>query len=154
NPHGNMKRRRSSSGSTAGIDLSPMTDLSFLLLVYFLVTSTLDPAEADLRMTMPGPPDGRHPVVIDRMELEVTDAGHIVANGEVLDTDANSRDLPLLLDRLKTYASGARLTRNEPVVSLAAADGAKGQRFIDVLNVLAHSEVRIEDVSLTGFYRE
>lgn len=146
-----MKRKGNKPATDPAVDLSPMTDLSFLLLVYFLATSTLQPVESDLAMTLPGPTDGRETFVIDRMELEVNAVGHIVANGEVLDTDADSREVPLLLDRLKTYAESARLTATEPVVLLAADDAAKGQRFIDVLNALSHSEVRIANVTLPNF---
>lgn len=32
----------------AGLDISSLIDVSFLLLIYFLVTSTLDPREGDL----------------------------------------------------------------------------------------------------------
>jgi len=132
-----------------------MIDLSFLLLVYFLATSTLEPVESDLAMTMPAPNGPTTPqFVIDTMEVEVNEAGHIVANGEVLDTAAELREVPLLLDRLKTYAASARLTDNEPRVILAAADGAKGQRFVDVLNALADREVGIRNIMLAGFREE
>lgn len=128
-----------------------MIDLSFLLLIYFLATSTLQPVESDIAMTMPGLPDGHHPVVFDPMKIEVNAVGHVVANGEVLDTDVRSRELPLLLDRLKTYAASARLTATEPLVLLAADDAASGQRFVDVLNALSNSEVRIGNVTLADF---
>ena len=128
-----------------------MIDLSFLLLIYFLATSTLQPVESDIAMTMPGLPDGHHPVVFDPMKIEVNADGHVVANGEVLDTDVRSRELPLLLDRLKTYAASARLTATEPLVLLAADDAASGQRFVDVLNALSNSEVRIGNVTLADF---
>ena len=128
-----------------------MIDLSFLLLIYFLATSTLQPVESDIAMTMPGLSDAHHPVVFDPMKIEVNAVGHVVANGEVLDTDVRSRELPLLLDRLKTYAASARLTATEPLVLLAADDAASGQRFVDVLNALSNSEVRIGNVTLADF---
>jgi biopolymer transport protein ExbD len=148
-----MKRKDSKPVDDPGIDLSPLIDLSFLLLIYFLATSTLEPIESDLAMTLPEPTGGKAPT-IDLMEVEVNGAGHILANGEVLDIDTDSRELPLLLDRLKTYAASARLTETEPVVIVAADDGAKGQRFVDVLNALAHREVGIENITLAGFVQE
>lgn len=148
-----MKSKVNPPTSDPEIDLSPLIDLSFLLLIYFLATSTLEPVESDLAMTMPGPTKGVPPT-IDLMELEVNEAGHILANGEVLDTDAESRDLPMLLDRLKTYVASAHLTATDPAVILAADDQAKGQRFVDILNVLAHRDVGIEKVTLKGFGKE
>lgn len=132
-----------------------MIDVSFLLLIYFLVTSTLEPTEADLAMTMPSTQSTSSPQVeIDQMKVEVNSAGHIVLNGEVLDTDAETREVPLLLDRLKTYAESAKLTESKPMVIIAADDAAKSQRFIDVLNALADQSVNIRNVTITGFKEE
>ena len=78
-------------------------------------------------------------------------SGHIVLNEEVLDTDADNRDVPLLLDRLRTYAESARLTDSQPMVIIAADDAARGQRFVDVLNALADPDVDIRNVTITGF---
>ena len=88
------------------------------------------------------------------MKVEVNSAGHIVLNGEVLDTDAETREVPLLLDRLKTYAESAKLTESKPMVIIAAYDAAKSQRFIDVLNALADQSVNIRNVTITGFKEE
>lgn len=132
--------------------MSSMIDMSFLLLIYFLVTSTLDPVEGDLAMTMPSSSgDGGAQVEIDMMTVEVNPAGHVVLNDEVLDTDSTAREVPLLLDRLRTYVESAKLTGSDPMVIIAADDAAKGQRFIDVLNALAHPTVNINKVTITGF---
>ena len=135
------------------LDMSPMIDLSFLLLIYFLVTSTLEPVEADLAMTMPtSNSDGSAAEVqIDQMTVQVNAAGNIVLNDEILDTDPTTREVPLLLDRLRTYAESAKLTESKPMVIIAADDAAKGQRFIDVLNALADKSVNIRNVTISGF---
>jgi biopolymer transport protein ExbD len=151
-----MARRKNTPDPDPVLDMSPMIDVSFLLLIYFLVTSTLEPTEADLAMTMPSTQSSASSaqVEIDQMTVEVNSAGHIVLNGEVLDTDAETRDVPLLLDRLKTYAESAKLTESKPMVIIAADDAAKSQRFIDVLNALADQSVNIRNVTITGFKEE
>jgi len=147
-----MRRRGRALGNGGPeLDTSSLIDVSFLLLVYFLVTSTLDPREADLGMTMPTTGRTHEAPVIDHMFVRVNDAGHVLLENEVLDTDAHSRDVPLLLDRLRTYAESARLIGSEPTVILSAADGADGQRFVDVLNALADPGVAIHKVSLRDF---
>lgn len=147
-----MARRPIPSDPDPVLDMSPMIDMSFLLLVYFLVTSTLEPTEADLAMTMPtSMSDGSSKVEIDMMTVEVNAAGHVVLNDEVLDTDATNREVPMLTDRLRTYVESARLTDSEPMVIIAADDAAKGQRFVDVLNALADKTVNINRVTITGF---
>lgn len=148
------KRNRAPKEEDPALDMSSLIDVSFLLLIYFLVTSTLDPKEADLGMTMPTSQSGSSDVEIDQMTVEVNNLGHIVLNEEVLDTDPELRDVPLLLDRLKTYAESARLTDSKPMVIIAADDAAKGQRFIDVLNALADPDVGIKNVTISGFKEE
>lgn len=147
-------RRRAPKEEDPALDMSSLIDVSFLLLIYFLVTSTLDPKEADLGMTMPTSSGKGAAVEIDQMTIEVNSTGHIVLNDEVLDTDAESRKVPLLLDRLRTYAESARLTDSKPMVIIAADDAAKGQRFIDVLNALADPKVDIQNVTISGFTEE
>ncbi|NRB72986.1 MAG: biopolymer transporter ExbD [Verrucomicrobiales bacterium] len=149
-----MARRKAPKEEDPALDMSSLIDVSFLLLIYFLVTSTLDPKEADLGMTMPTSTGQGSDVEIDQMTVEVNSQGHIVLNEEVLDTDAANRDVPQLLDRLKTYSESARLTDSEPMVIIAADDAAKGQRFIDVLNALADPEVGIDKVTISGFQEE
>ena len=134
--------------------MSPMIDLSFLLLIYFIVTSTLEPTEADLSMSMPTSMGEGSQVEVDMMTVQVNPAGHVVLNDEVLDTDPTSREVPMLLDRLRTYVESAKLTDSEPMVIIAADDAAKGQRFVDVLNALADPTVKIEKVTITGFSEE
>jgi len=153
--HQIMKRKPTPSAAVPTLDMSPMIDLSFLLLIYFLVTSTLEPMESDLALTLPGRPSpGTHVIDFDPIKIEVNGEGAILIEGEVLDTNVASRELPLLLDRLRTYAESARLTDNRPRVMIAAADGSKGQRFVDVLNALASRGVEIEHVMLENFLEE
>ncbi len=147
-----MARRKPPQENDPALDMSSLIDVSFLLLIYFLVTSTLDPKEADLGMTMPTTQSSSSTEVeIDQMTIEVNSSGHIVVNEEVLDTDPSVRDVPLLLDRLRTYAESAKLTDSRPMVSIGADVAAKGQRFIDVLNALATRGVEIRNVTITGF---
>jgi len=146
------RRRKAPIEQNPALDMSSLIDVSFLLLIYFLVTSTLDPKEADLGMTMPTSQSSEpSEVEIDQMTIEVNSSGHIVLNDEVLDTDTDSRDVPLLLDRLKLYVQSAALTQSDPLVIIKADDAARGQRFVDVLNALADQEVGIQNVTIDGF---
>lgn len=133
-----------------GLDMSSMIDVSFLLLIYFLVTQSLDPKEADLGMTLPTTEStASSEVEIDQMTITVNAAGAIVVDDVTVDEDATKRTLSGLDDKLKQYKDAADLTGSEPVVVVAADDAAVGQRFIDVLNALA--KVKIHNVTLTGF---
>ena len=115
-----MARQSLSESERPRLDMSPLIDISFLLLIYFLVTSTLEPVESDLSLTMPGDRPIRAAFLPDPMEIEITRTGAILANSELLDLDTSARELPLLIDRLRTYAESARLTGTQPRVSISA----------------------------------
>lgn len=137
-----MRKRNAprKTNESPGLDISSLIDVSFLLLIYFLITSTLDPREGDLRLTMPGlPPGGVPQVEFDPAIIEVNAAGVVSLMSEVLETDPDSRTLSVLEDRLRTYQRAARLRNEEEniKVELRVDDAVPGQRFIDVMNCLA-----------------
>ncbi|NNE93103.1 MAG: biopolymer transporter ExbD [Verrucomicrobiales bacterium] len=128
------------------LDLSSLIDVSFLLLIYFLVTSTLLPKEADLNWMGNGKPGTG--VTFDPPKISVSSTGMISWESEFIETDNSIRSLPVLKERLEFFLKANRFVDAEadPAVILDADDGAKGQRFIDVLNCLA--EVGIENVAI------
>ena len=135
--------------------MSSLIDVSFLLLIYFLVTSTLDPKEADLGMTLPTTDSSSaSDVEVDQLTIKVENSGLITVNDDALDADPTVREVPLLFDRLKQYVQTADMLGSKPVVVISAEDQSKGQRFIDVLNTLSHEDINITNVTITGFKLE
>lgn len=150
-----VKRRYKPVEDEPQLDMSSMIDVSFLLLIYFLVTSTLDPKEADLGFTLPtSQSNSTVEVKLDQNTIEVNNQGHILMNEETLDTDVESRVLPLLEGRLREMVGMSRSVGQDPLVIISADDGAKGQRFVDVLNTLGMDGIEISNVTLTGFTEE
>jgi biopolymer transport protein ExbD len=129
------------------LDISPLIDVAFLLLIYFLVTTTLQKSEADLSLTLPGidKMDDKE-VKIDQMLIKIDSSGSVIVNDEVSDSDSNDRVLPNLTDRLTRYAASCLVANTIPQIIIDCADEADGQRFIDVLNACAKSNIK--DVSL------
>ena len=130
------------------LDMSSMIDVSFLLLIFFLLTSTLDPKEGDLGMTLPGDLK-MHPgerLDVDEMHITIEANGNIIVDNNTLDTDINHRSLPLLNDKLQQYKAATDLTSSEPLVLVEASNDVAGQRFVDVLNALA--KVNIKNISI------
>ncbi len=149
-----MARRNRTSGVEIidpGLDMSSLIDVSFLLLIYFISTSTLQPKESDLGMVLPtSDSSNASQVEIDQMSVSLNGQGMVILNdNEILDTDVNSRKLPQLFERLRDYKEAADLSETTPVIILSADDSAKGQRFVDVLNTIA--DVGIKSVTLAGF---
>lgn len=124
------------------LNLSALIDIAFLLLIYFLVTTTLTKQEADLSMVLPGVSSvSSSPVQIDQMRIEIDPAGVILVNREVSDSDLNNRDVPVLSERLERYAAAARISQSAPMVVIKCDGQVPEQRFIDVLNACANAQI-------------
>ncbi|NWK56999.1 biopolymer transporter ExbD [Verrucomicrobiaceae bacterium N1E253] len=125
------------------LDISSLIDVCFLLLIYFLVTTTIQPREQDLKMALP-------PVIGDAkypqtpMIIELRQGGEVVVNpgdaAELFDSDVHNRSLPQLKNRLSLLCS---LGGNDfPSVMLQVHDEVQQQRYIDVINCLAGAGVQ------------
>ena len=124
-------------------DISPMIDVAFLLLIYFLVSTTLQKQEADLSMTIPGiASEDSRKVKIKQTLIKIDPGGVIFVNDEVADSDPTVRAVPLLTDRLKRYAASTALAQMEPQIIIDCHDDSKGQRFVDVLNACAKADIK------------
>jgi biopolymer transport protein ExbD len=123
------------------LDISSLIDVCFLLLIYFLVTSTITPRESDLGMSLPAANPSNEQPKIEPMFIRVDVAGVIYsgvgAGQQQLDSDAGVREVPLLNSQLDLYASAARSAGSNPLVQVFVDPGTTQQRVIDVLNALA-----------------
>lgn len=125
------------------LDISSLIDVSFLLLIYFLVTSTLEPRESDLSMELPTDSGPSSNIKIDPLKIRLTQSGEISIADQLM---ADDRSMEAELDRYKELTDA---TGNKPIVIISADDDAKQQRFIDLMNALAR--VGITTVTLSGF---
>jgi len=128
------------------LDISSMVDVCFLLLIYFLVTTTIQPREQDLKMTLPAAAPTTEVPDIAPMFIKVNKSGAVTLGlgdqAEALDTDADSRELPMLKERLDVYVSGVKAADKEPVVQIWVDNEAVQQRVIDVMNCLASAQIK------------
>ena len=83
---GSKFRSRLFGGSTCQVDLSPMIDLVFLLLIFFMVSSTLITIRQDPNITIPIASDGKVPKQVrGRIIVNVYQDGTVKSDsGEVL----------------------------------------------------------------------
>jgi len=144
-----MKRNRISrieADEVGGMDISSLVDICFLLLIYFIVTSTVMPRESDLPTGPPGERPSGLKVEIEPFLIRIDGAGQVFADQGSqmvpLDTDPNVRDLPMLEDMLKMYEQGVKASGQQSLVVIDVHNDVKTQRVIDVLNTLAGLEIK------------
>lgn len=119
------------------LSIAPLIDVCFLLLIYFMVTCTIQPAERDLAKQVPGTPTESAKMASAKVVISVRADGTVLLNPGpyemILSTNASERDLPKLEDHLEMLQVGAQ---SLPPVLIMAEGEAEHQRVVDVMNVL------------------
>ena len=130
-------------GESPRAGVASLVDIAFLLLVFFLVATTILPRESDLALRVPSR-DGQieAPVLPIVLELDADGTVWWGEGGGRMPLPDDGPGMTGLIEMLKpavaqTKASG----QDEPPVMLKVADEARQQRFIDLLNALAGCEV-------------
>ena len=149
-----MRRKRSSLPAVdePKLDVSSLVDVSFLLLLFFLVTATIMKKEKELTMKLPasdGPALPPPPIV----RVTVGDEGKVTWGQkegiEVMSDSASDHELPRLAQRIQIIQS---ISGQKTTYQLKVSDVVSHQRFTDVLNCFAKNGVDriqvIDDSSL------
>jgi biopolymer transport protein ExbD len=132
------------------MDMTPMIDCVFLLLVFFMVGSTLHKQEADISFSLPGVADQSEPVQIpDEQIIEIYADGSVVLNDLVFDKPTDSA-LPELIETLKRFKATADANKTESMITIAPAPAVKQQRVVDVLNACAEAKIKNVSFAMEG----
>jgi biopolymer transport protein ExbD len=124
------------------LDVSPLIDVSFLLLIFFLVTSSLTKSEADLKMALPScSHEGDH-VETFTVEIAAHADGVIEFEGTVVSTDPDEHRLPALVAALKDAKALAAASQSPVLAMINADDDLTHQRFTDVINALKAAKLK------------
>lgn len=134
------------------VDLTPMIDVTFLLLVYFMVTTMLKDPEAELAIQLPGKPkSGNEVKVLPRYKVKIEELGDVYINGGSLIEDGSDIEMKELAAILREEREGrdamirdGRKTKEqaELVVEIESHPGAEHQSTVSVLNACGLAGVK------------
>lgn len=148
---------RSSLKGKNEINAGSMADIAFLLLIFFLVTTTF-PNDRGILFTLPPKPDPNQPppdiTKNDRNIFKIL----VNSNDQLLVEDEPLEDVFLIKDMVKEFVlnngRNPNLSDNpeEAVVSFKTDRGSSYEIFIDILDQLdaAYNEMYGERVGMTG----
>lgn len=148
---------RSSNRSKTEINAGSMADIAFLLLIFFLVTTTF-PNDRGILFTLPPKPDPNEPppdiTKNDRNIFKIL----VNSNDQLLVEDEPVADASLIKEQVKEFVlnNGRRPTLSdnpeEAVVSFKTDRGSSYEIFIEVLDQLdaAYNEMYGERIGMTG----
>ena len=123
------------------MQMGPMIDMVFLLLVFFMVTAKPVKQESDISLGLPGTVAQEEALDLpDEQRIRIEDDGSIMLNDSVLGAPADSQ-LGELVGTLKRFKESADANKSEALVTLDASDGTNHQRIVDVLNACARADI-------------
>lgn len=126
---------------TVEMQMGPMIDMVFLLLVFFMVTAKPVKQESDINIGLPGTVAQEEVVDIpDEQRIFIRPDGQVILNDQPMDTPA-SADLPTLVGTLKRFKETADANRSEALITIDADDNANHQRIVAVLNACAKAGI-------------
>ncbi len=137
-----MGRFRSSSdeGAEAGIDISPLMDCVFILLIFFIVTTTfVEERGVQVEKLSPGQPSNQEK---ENVLIAITEQGEVLCDGskigisgvrQIVRDRVRTEDTPVIVQADEAVSTGllirvideARLG-GAPKVSVATRKGSKG----------------------------
>jgi len=131
------------------LNVAPLIDMVFLLLVYFMVTASLVKSEGDLGIRLPGALAQAQSVDMpDEQIIELAESGRVFLNGREFDS-ATDQQLPELHATLRRYKQAADANKTDAMITIAAHDETKHQRVIDVMNACAAAGIKNVTFSAT-----
>ena len=125
-----------------GLQIGPLIDVVFLLLIYFIVTSSLRSPEADLGISLPGSVAQSTTLSMpDEQIIEIGAAGGVNLNNNLFEDDGR-RHLPELVEMLRRYRAASEAAGNMAMITIQADNETSHQRVIDVMNACAEAGIK------------
>ena len=125
----------------AAVDITPMIDCVFLLLVFFMVSTTFNKQEADISFALPGTAAQSDSVEIpDEQIIQITEAGNVFLNDLEYDKPTDP-DMPELVKTLILFRQTAEANKVPAMITIAPEDDVKQQRVVDVLNACTAAKI-------------
>ena len=134
-------RLRRKDVQTVEMQMGPMIDMVFLLLVFFMVSAKPVKQESDINIGLPGTVSQEEALDIpDEQRIHIQQNGQIVLNDQTMDSPSNA-EMPSLLSTLKRFKESADSNKTEALITIDADDAANHERIVQVLNVCARAEI-------------
>ena len=126
---------------TVEMQMGPMIDMVFLLLVFFMVSAKPIKQESDINIGLPGTVAQEEALDIpDEQRIQIQPNGQVLLNDQPMDAP-QSAELPTLLGTLKRFKESADSNKTEALITIDADDAANHQRIVQVLNACAQAKI-------------
>lgn len=127
-----------------------MIDCVFLMLIYFMVSSTLDRQEADISFQLPGVVEQSEPIELpDEQIIEIRADGSVVVNESHYGAPGSGR-LVQLTAMLTRFRQASEANRVEAAVTIQPEPHATHQAIIRVMDACSAAGISAVNFALDG----
>ena len=130
------------------VDITPMIDVVFLLLVYFMFLPLQQEADIGIRLPSETSPEVKDLDLPNQHIIDIFPNGMVLLNGAPMDS-TESRNMPRLSTTLTRLKQSSDRIDIDTVVKIQADPDSPHQRSMDVLN--ACSKATIKKVSFAAY---
>lgn len=144
-----MIKRKPKQADKPTIPIAPMIDCVFLLLIYFMVSATLERQEADISFQLPGTVQQDETLDMpDEQIIEIDDRGQVIVNEFAYDSPEALR-LTELAAMLSRFRQASEANQAEALVTIAPADGARHQTIVKVMDAISMAGIKGVNFAVT-----
>jgi biopolymer transport protein ExbD len=136
-----MPRLKTRTHPRPSMPIAPMIDCVFLMLIYFMVTSSLERQEADIAFSLPGLVEQSDPLELpDEQIIELSADGQVVVNEYRYDYPEAPRfaELAAMLHRFREACEANKV---ECVVTIAPDDATPHRMIVKVMDAIARAGI-------------
>lgn len=131
-----------------GVPIAPMIDVVFLLLIYFMVSSTMEQQEADLSFQLPGSVEQDEPLDLpDEQIIEIRESGQVIVNDYPYDAPDVQRyeELAAMLTRFREASTANKV---EAIVTISPAEAVTHSQIVKVMDACSLAGIEAVNFAL------
>lgn len=143
-----MAQLKKKAEEKIGIAIAPMIDVVFLLLIYFMVASTMEQQEADLSFQLPGSVEQEEPLDLpDEQIIEIRESGQVVVNDYPYDAPELARytELAAMLTRFREASTANKV---EAIVTISPAEAVPHAQIVKVMDACSVAGIEAVNFAL------
>jgi biopolymer transport protein ExbD len=136
------RKRKQSAEVNLGFQIAPMIDVVFVIMLYFMVMAGAVQVENAHNTKLPGTVqvENSDTPMPDEIAIRIEDDGFVYLNDDPLDAP-EIKHLPELASNLNQLRESSEASRSEVLVTIYAAEQAKYERVVDVLDALSRARI-------------
>ncbi len=143
-----MAQLKKKTEEKIGVPIAPMIDVVFLLLIYFMVASTLEQQEADLSFQLPGSVEQDEPLDLpDEQIIAIREDGQVMVNDYPYDSPELERyqELAAMLTRFREASTANKV---EAIVTISPAESVPHAQIVRVMDACSLAGIEAVNFAL------